>query len=132
MIEESPITPLVRFEKSSNTLFIEGQSKPENPRKFYLQIIEWLDSYMKESHSKKPNNNVDPNKLKLAFNLWYFNSTSSKMIFDLLSFVQENKLKYDFDCECDWKYSEGDTDMLDSGMEFQQLLGLKFNFISHQ
>ena len=69
-VEATDITPMVEFNKLTNTFKIVGKSLPEDVKNFYTPIIQWFDAYTSE-----PNPETN---LFLEFE--YFNTASSKMI----------------------------------------------------
>jgi hypothetical protein len=66
IITKSEETPLVVLNNEEAVYFFEGVSIPENPEKFYNQIINWLDEFKKT---------VDKQML-VIFKIKYYNSAS--------------------------------------------------------
>jgi hypothetical protein len=62
-------TPLVHF-KTTGELRIRGKSYPEDPMKFYGQVIDWV----------KELKNQDIPKIELTVCLDYFNTSTSKLM----------------------------------------------------
>ncbi len=62
---------------------IEGKSYPENSYEFYKPVIDWLNEYF-----KNPANDTE-----VIFNMDYFNSTTSKVFYDIFDILEENKDK---------------------------------------
>ena len=73
LIEGTPKTPTVKFDKSEGVFEIKGRSIPENSVEFYKPLVDWLDNY-KESPLDKTVVNI---------RLEYFNTSSSKCILDV-------------------------------------------------
>jgi hypothetical protein len=110
-----------------NKLFeFSGESRPENVRKFYLPILEWLESYTREQ--EKLNGTERSSGLQCQFNFEYFNSTSAKYILDI--FKSLNAISaLGIDLEIKWLYEEDDEDMLEVGQEMSRMSKLTFEYI---
>lgn len=120
-IDSSDSTPGVRLNKQEGKLEFTGKSLPENVKEFYSPILDWIKKYLDE-----------PNELtKVIFNFEYFNTSSSKVIMDIiekLKILQDNGRKL----EIDWYYIEEDDDMLEAGEDYSDITEIPFNFISYQ
>jgi hypothetical protein len=126
IIEETEFTPDIFFNTDNQTFVLKGVSRPENVQEFYNPAIKWLDDYEKEILSA-----IDaPAKmqLKITFHFSYFNSSSSKMLLQLLTFFAKQQ-DNGFKVIVDFYYDEGDDQMLEDGEELQEILGIPFNFI---
>ena len=51
LIEQGKNTPKISGDSNSSILVIEGSSFPENVRKFYTPVNDWLDSIVKNHTS---------------------------------------------------------------------------------
>lgn len=129
-IQGNDIQPEIFLNHLESKFSIEGESRPENPVKFYEPVFNWFNDYFKYVNIL---NDLDTTKntitKKLKINLEYFNSTSAKVLFDLFTLLNEvgNK-KFKVIFEIDWYYHVEDTDMLDAGNEMEKMCGLKFNY----
>ena len=116
-IEATVDTPGIVLDPQNNLFEITGKSYPEDTREFYGPILEWMDKYI-----------LSPNpETTLNIKLKYFNSSSYKPLFDILSkleTIQNAKVNVA------WFYKNGDTDMKESGEEFSDLVDLNFSFHS--
>ncbi|MFP4448386.1 MAG: DUF1987 domain-containing protein [Bacteroidota bacterium] len=114
-------TPEIYLNKKKGVIKLKGRSIPENAKELYNPIITWAEQYAESSNSKT----------NLIFQLEYFNTASSKMIFELI-----NTLKMIIDkgntLNIEWHYLVDDDDILDSGETFQEISGLEFNFYSYE
>ena len=113
-------TPEVVFDPSTGKFLISGTSIPENARKFYDQIIEWLDGYMKEP----------ADDTSISFKLKYFNTASTKYLFDIMVLLKplsagKNTLVYN------WFFLSDDEDMYEAGQGFSKMLRHPFNFVKY-
>ncbi len=120
LIEEKISTPKVVLDKDKGLFEISGHSLPEDVLDFYTPIIKWIEEYLKQ-----------PNKqTQFHFRLIYFNSSSSKIILDLLNILNEAALK-GIEIEIFWHYLEMDEDMLATGKEFNKILNMPFHYLSY-
>ena len=127
VIEPTFNSPSVILDPESKQFEFSGESRPENVRKFYLPILEWLDDYAKEqsgmSRSERSSN------LLVQFNFEYFNSTSAKYILDIFKALNVlNDLSMEILVK--WLYEEDDEDMLEVGQEMSRMSKLDFEYIN--
>jgi len=125
-LNKTDFTPGVSFNPASNELVFEGVSRPENASEFYSQIIDWVVTY--ESSLYK--NHVLASKkfdVHITFKFSYFNSASSKMIYQLLESVKRISMM-GYKIIINWYSEEGDDQMLEDGEELSEALDIPFNF----
>ncbi len=119
-IEGSSHTPKVILDKDKGIFEISGQSLPENVAAFFAPIFEWLDAYME-----------DPNEESVvSFTMEYFNTASSKMIYEVLNKFDElhnsgKKVKII------WKFDEEDEDMEEAGEEYADMIDVPVELVSY-
>ena len=125
IIEPTFNSPSVILDPESNKFEFSGESRPENVRKFYLPILEWLDKFAEEQ--KSSSNRLS--SLQIQFDFEYFNSTSAKYILDI--FKALNVLN-DMGIEIlvKWLYEEDDEDMLEVGQEMSRMSKLEFEYVN--
>ncbi len=116
-IEPSQSSPLVDFSVLRVGQHIQGVSIPVDAFEFYKQIHDFLDA----NESK-----LLPNS-EFHFDLKYFNTSSSKALFNLLQRIQK-QIKEGKELRVVWYFSDDDDFMLESGEEFEQLLDASFEF----
>ena len=121
IIEATADTPMVYFDKYTGRFEIKGVSLPANIFEFYHPLIDWLNDYCK-----------NPNKethLELKFD--YLNSSSTKMILNLISTLQSVTSN---GCEATiiWYYDAGDKEMKEMGEEFASNCDLPFRIMNDQ
>lgn len=116
-IEATADTPAVILDSNAGVFEISGKSYPEDTREFYGNILAWVDLYV-----------ADPNpETHFVFKLKYFNSSSYKPIFDILtklSLLEKKNKKV----KVEWHYKNGDEDVKEAGEEFQELSDLPFSY----
>lgn len=126
IIEPTGNSPRIVLDPENKLFEFSGESRPENVRKFYLPILEWLESYTREQ--EKMNGTERSNELQCQFNFEYFNSTSAKYILDI--FKSLNALSaLGIDLDIKWLYEEDDEDMLEVGQEMSRMSKLTFEYI---
>jgi len=114
-IQPTNDTPKVHCDVQGEIL-MSGRSLPENPIKLYEPLFNWAKQFEKES-------------ILLNFKLEYFNTASSKQIFNLIKiFVENPKVK---DVLVKWHYEEGDYDSKETGEHFSHLFKIPFEFIEY-
>jgi len=126
IIEPTANSPRIILDPESKNFEFSGESRPENVRKFYLPILEWLEAYTTEQEKAKDNDRTSG--LLCQFNFEYFNSTSAKYILDI--FKSLNAISsLGIDLEIKWLYEEDDEDMLEVGQEMSRMSKLPFEYI---
>lgn len=112
-------TPAVLLDKPNGRINIHGKSLPEDSAAFYQPILEWLNTYIKEN----------PETTLAEFKLEYFNTSSSKQIFKLISLLKE--LSKNKSVSIKWYYDKGDKDMQLSGERFSKLCQMPIETIQN-
>ncbi len=125
-VEATDNTPLLDLNHQTHTLLFEGESRPEDVQKFYSPVLEWLESYNKHLYFLKDMNSNEIT-VNCNFKYEYFNSSSAKYIMDIINKLGE--LDSSISLNVNWHYEEMDEDMFEAGEEFQDMLGVKFNFV---
>ncbi|TXB63919.1 DUF1987 domain-containing protein [Vicingus serpentipes] len=125
-VEATENTPLIELDHNNHTLLFQGDSRPENVQQFYSPVIEWLDNYWKHLYFLKDLNNASI-KIDCNFKFEYFNSSSAKYIMDIITML--SKFDNGVTLNINWYYEEMDEDMQEAGEEFEDMMGVKFNFI---
>jgi len=117
-IEPTRVTPLISFDPEEGLLEMKGRSSPENSIQFYQAIIDSLEDYAK----------ISENGLIANFAFEYFNTSSSKCLFDVFKKLAKIQAK-GVNLVINWFYEEGDEDMMEAGEDYSDLLDLDFNFL---
>ena len=116
-IEATSDTPKIVLDASSGIFEIEQRCFPEDAKKFFNPIIEWIENY---ALSPNPGTNFN-------FKLEYYNTSSSKQLFKIFLILEELSKKKEV--LVSWHYSNNDQDMLSSGERYSQMFELKFNLV---
>ena len=113
--EQTERTPLIDLNPTSGEFIIEGSSIPEDCLLFYKEVFSWLEEYIR---NPRPETN-------LILRLKFFNTSTSKCLFTIFRKLEEiqnggNK------ASIVWYYQLEDTDMYESGLDFQQMIKVPF------
>ncbi|AYV55186.1 DUF1987 domain-containing protein [Leptospira kmetyi] len=119
-IQQTKTSPEVILDTEKGAVEIIGESYPENAIAFYKPVFDWLNSAMSSK-----------TQIQVKFQLDYFNTSSSKVIMDILDSLQKyhdqsGKVKIL------WLYKEDDDDMQETGEEFSSDLSLPFELKSYK
>lgn len=121
IIDKTQDTPEVILDKNANEFKFEGTSIPEDSRKFYSPIFDWLDEYIEQ-----------PNKETIVtFKMEYFNTSSTKSLLDIMLKFRE-LAKNGKMLIINWYFHADDEDMYEAGVGFSNLVKLPFNYIKYQ
>lgn len=112
-LEGTSDTPTIILDKVNGIFEISGRSLPEDSVEFYRPVLEWIAGY---AMSPNPTTNF-------TFKLEYFNTSSSKLILDVLSALEAIK-----GMNVEWCYQEEDEDMEEAGKEFAELVEIPFAY----
>ena len=127
IIEPTANSPRIVLDPDARNFEFSGESRPENVRKFYLPILEWLEAYIAEQN--KLEDGKRSSGLVCQFNFEYFNSTSAKYILDIFKSLNTiNALGINL--EIKWLYEQDDEDMLEVGQEMSRMSKLSFDYVT--
>jgi hypothetical protein len=109
-------TPHIFCDAVNGEVLLEGRSLPENPMLVYERVFRWAESYNKSN-------------ICIIFRLEYFNTSSSKQIFQVIkSFHGNPNVK---SIKVKWYYEEGDYDSHETGEHYSHLFKIPFEFIEY-
>ena len=125
-VEETEFTPEITFDIEARRFSFKGVSRPEDVTKFYQPALNWLRDFDQDilMHT---NAKYNIPLLTIDFQLSYFNSSSSKMLLQILEMVKKIQNKGIELC-VNWYYDESDEQMYDDGMDLAESVELPFNF----
>jgi hypothetical protein len=123
------MTPEINFSPDENIFLISGVSSPEDVRALYYPVIEWIKIFVDDviEGVVKVFNKESP--VKLRIDLSYFNSSSAKFIYDILSELKRLNLSK-IPVVVEWLHDPEDSDMKDAGADIALLVGMEFTFIA--
>lgn len=112
-------TPEIVIDLTRGAIQVKGRSSPENSILLYAPLLKLLRA-----------DKINTSTIKIDFFFEYFNTSSSKCIYDIL-----RQLKRMEACgtavNVTWFYDPIDDDMLETGQDYNDLLGLNFRFIEY-
>jgi hypothetical protein len=110
--------PEITLNKTGNEFEFKGTSIPEDARKLYDPVLDWIDNYLK-----------DPNEETIVnFKFDYFNTASSKFILDIMIRLKE-LAKSEKMLLINWHFHPDDSDMREAGEGFSAMVRFPFNYI---
>lgn len=113
--------PTVVIDIEKGFFEISGSSIPENPMDVFTPIFDHLNRYME-----------DPKPLtELHFRLDYFNTSTSKLMLDMIHKMETIKDQEGKDVKIKWFYREADDDMMEIGEDFANLCRLPIEIIPY-
>lgn len=113
--------PTVVIDIEKGFFEISGSSIPENPMDVFTPIFDHLNRYME-----------DPRPLtELHFRLDYFNTSTSKLMLDMIHKMESIKDQSGKDVKIKWFYREADDDMMEIGEDFANLCRLPIEIIPY-
>ena len=100
-------SPEVSFDFDQHQLSIRGESYPENAAAFYGNIIKSLRDYLTACNAEN---------ITVDIALVYFNSSSTKMLFNIFEALNEAQRSGNF-ITVNWYHDEEDDTILEFGQE---------------
>jgi hypothetical protein len=117
-IEPTRNTPFVNFDYELGLLELKGISSPENSLEFYNPVFKAVDNYT----------TTDNNFLEVNMALEYFNTSSSKCIYQIFKGIKRLR-ENGREIIINWMYDADDEDMKEVGEDYSDILGLDFNYM---
>jgi hypothetical protein len=117
ILESTRVSPQIRFLPCEGLLELRGRSSPEHPLQLYQPLIDKLDQYVSNGG----------HQLIINFELDYFNTSSSKCIYEILKKALQ-MYETGKSLTINWYYDEDDEDMMEQGEDLSDLLNIEFNF----
>ena len=109
-IEATKYTPEINLDAQKGFLSFSGKSYPENTFDFYQPTLEWIVAYFEQENLEKT---------VLEMDIIYFNSSSSKLFFDLLDILEEAH-ESGKEIIVRWLYDAENENALEAGEDFKE------------
>ncbi len=119
-VEGSERTPHIILDKSNGLIKFSGYSLPEDSKSFYYPIRDWIKEYIEDA----------PENTEVIFDMEYFNSSSSKMLLEIIETLSKVYMK-EKKVSVKWYYQDGDEDTFESGKHLEDLVDIKFEFVCY-
>jgi hypothetical protein len=113
--------PTVVIDIEKGFFEISGSSIPENPLDIFNPIFDHVNRYLE---SPQP-------VTELNFRLDYFNTSTSKLMLDMIHKMEALKDKEEYTVNINWYYRDGDDDMMEIGEDFANLCKLPIEIIPY-
>jgi len=112
---EVPYFPGVNFDFEGGKCDLYEESYMEEPYKFYKPILEWLKEFF-----------IHKDCLEFNFRLTYFNTSTSKVIVEILEILKKSQLAGK-SVTVNWYMQNDDPDMLMEIHDFESDSDIKIN-----
>ncbi|WP_420576418.1 DUF1987 domain-containing protein [Ekhidna sp.] len=114
--EATRTTPMTCVDYKTGRVMVKGRSSPENTMEFYDPFLAAISELGESDHRD----------IKASFKLIYFNTSSARCIYlivkELKMLMEKGK-----NLTINWYAEEDDEDMIDTAMDFQDIIGIEFN-----
>jgi len=128
-IPQTRTTPEISFSPDEKIFLIRGVSSPEDVRAMYYPVIEWTNIFVDDIIEGAVKAFGKESPVKLQIDLSYFNSSSAKFIFDILTeFKRLHKSEVPLIVE--WYHEQEDIDMKEAGADIALLVEMEFVYIA--
>lgn len=129
IIQGTENTLNVNFDHTKDRLVLSGESRPENVRKFFEPLLEWVDQYSNYLYWITEKSPDQQKSMVVQLDFEYFNSSSAKYILDLIQRIKRVTTEVPrVSLGIEWIYDEIDEDMQDAGEEFEAMSEVDFTF----
>ena len=122
-------SPEMSFAVNDNLFRISGISRPEDARKVFYPVLEWLKEFADNISNESLNSYSKDNPLRFQVDLSYFNSSSAKFLYDIICELN-HICTAGIPLAIEWYYESEDTDMLEAGQDMASLAEIEFTYIS--
>lgn len=113
-------SPEVDFKYTFNQLTISGEAYPEDASRFFYPIIMDLVDFLK----------INTKPVNFNFKLTYFNSASTKMLFNIFQLLNEHSETHQ-KVTLNWIYDEEDDTIKDFGEDIaEEFPSIEFNAVT--
>ena len=126
-IIQTETTPEILFSPDENIFLIRGNSSPEDVRALYYPVIEWIKNFTEDAMEGAFKTFTKENPVEFHIDLSYFNSSSAKFLFDILSELKRLPVA-GYPVNVNWFYEEEDFDMEEAGIDIASLVGMEFTY----
>lgn len=127
-IEPTKNTPEILFSPDEKIFHIKGSSSPEDVRAMYYPVIEWVKNFTAAIMDGAVKSFGKENPVILNIDLLYFNSSSAKFLFDILS-EMKRLFEADVPLIVEWYYDGEDQDMKEAGADMAYMVEMDFKLV---
>ena len=127
-INSGPNTPEIHFSPDENIFLISGRSAPEDVRAIYYPVIQEIKNIVNDIIVGKYSIYTPENPLIFKVDLTYFNSSSTKFLYDIL-FELKRLPATGVQVKVEWFYDDEDIEMKEAGNDIALLAEMEFTYI---
>jgi hypothetical protein len=127
-VEPTFLTPKICFSPDDNEFYIGGVSAPEDVRSLYYPVIDWINRFLDEVLAGMYKIYNHENPLRFKIDVSYFNSSSAKFFFDILTELKRLP-PAGYPVKVEWFYEKEDSDLKEAGEDISTLVEMEFDFI---
>ncbi len=121
LLEASERLPEIQLR--SGFVSIKGHSIPQNPRKTYKPVLQWIRVYIKDP---APHTEV-------SLNIDFTDTGSTKAIFDILKLLAIcQKTNHRIEIVFNWIYKKDEDDIKELGEFLERKLEVMFNYVEEE
>jgi SiaC family regulatory phosphoprotein len=117
IVDPTHKTPKVELNMDNGKFVISGRSIPEDARDFYEPIKKWLENYFRR----------ETESTSFVFEIYYFNTASSKMILDIF-YIIKHAVEKKHEVKVIWGVEKNDEEMLEAGEDYAAIVNIPFEF----
>ncbi|WP_111637537.1 biofilm regulation phosphoprotein SiaC [Marinomonas shanghaiensis] len=118
VIEGTVSSPSIKGDWQKGTLYMEGDSYPENSYELYSSMVAWVMDYLKETASP----------LTLELTLLYLNTSSIKVMMDIFD-EMEDAFQKGRQVAVNWYFDAENERVAELAEEFKEDCTFPFNII---
>ncbi len=118
--EKTGSTPYILIDEDRAYMKFEGESFHENVIEFYMEVSNWLENFL----------NTDFSQFTFDCELKYFNSSTAKLLFNMLLRMDESAAEGK-EIVVNWITTEDNEIIIECGEDFQEEMPhLTFNLLT--
>lgn len=118
--EKTGSTPSILIDEARSYMRFEGESFHENVAEFFREVSRWLEQYLK----------TDFGAFTFDCQLKYFNSSTAKLLFNMLLEMDEQAAKPGRSVTVNWICPADNEIIIECGEDFQEEVShLEFNLL---
>jgi hypothetical protein len=127
-IKQTQTSPEIHFSVDDNFYRISGTSSPEDARALYYPIIDWIKKLTDNILNGTINRYSTENPFRLQVDLLYFNSSSAKFLYDIISELKR-LIPSGIPLIIEWHYEKDDPDHKEAGEDISLLADMDFTYV---
>ena len=127
-IKQTQTSPEIHFSVEDNFFRISGTSSPEDVRALYYPIIEWIKKHTDNILNGTINKYSRENPFRFQVDLSYFNSSSAKFLYDMISELKR-LTSSGIPLIVEWHYEKDDPDLKEAGEDISLLAEMDFTYV---